>query len=177
MANFGILGNGCTCKVCGSDLISNRKIGCGCQKFYDNATMMVLKNHKEDGWYKYWSIKNDVYMKYLIAEDAEKIKRTTEKVRAMKKYAKCTEEEIQKIVDTKIHKSSFIPSIIAQYKEKGFVTYKQIQPIENHFAWDEDLNETICNEIKFLQNKFISEFQSKYDNEIIPLAHKLWGSK
>lgn len=159
---LGSLANG-VCRICGSDTITGNDIGCSCQKMYNKATFIILKNHPEDSIKYNYSIEmNFIMTAYQKLYDSSFQKHNG---------------DINKMFKTDFNRS-FFPSVISFYKEKGFVSKKQLDIVKKRmFQKNFDDEENNFNLISDLKKKFINNFKTEHDSEIIEVARNLWKSK
>lgn len=121
-----------------------------------------------------WSIRNDVFMNYLVKNQEEYRLEKIEKTKGYKKYAGLSDEEIEKIVDEKFFsKETFQGSVIKFYKEHGYVTYNQIKAITGNMAmYNGEAYEALSKEASKLMNLFKLNFEREHDKEIVDMTLK-----
>ena len=158
MFNTGRLGDG-KCRICGADTYGS-DIGCSCQKLYDEGTFIVLKQKPEESLEYNYSIKMRVTMDsfcHIYEEDL-----------------KSHNGDINKMYRTSFNRS-FFPSVYDFYKEKGYVSAKQLSLVEKrYFTYGLD---DLWDKIENRKKSFLEGFKCKYDKEIVDVAFNLFKKK
>lgn len=159
--NLGSLAGG-TCRICGSDTMG-ADIGCSCKKLYDRATFIVLRKHDKISLEYNYSIGMRYYMDMFCREYEEKLAKHNGNI------AKMYKNEFNR---------QFFPSVYNQYKEKGYVSKKQLEiVIKKMFPLGCGGGSKVYMDIEKRKKEYISAFVSEYDFEIVEVTKNLWKSK
>lgn len=155
---LGALANN-VCRICGSETMG-ADIGCSCQKLYDKATYIVLKQKQDENLEYNYSIKMKV---------------------TMDKFCSLYESDLSAHNGdiNKMHRSNFnrgfFPSVYKFYKEKGYVSAKQLEIVEKrYFTYGLD---NLWEDIDKARESFLRSFKEKYDSEIIDVAWNLFKQR
>lgn len=154
---LGILANN-VCRICGSETMG-ADIGCSCKKLYNKATFIALNNNEKSLDYNY-GIEMRATMNRFVDWYDERLKKHDNNILKMFKSE---------------FKRKFYPSIYAFYKERGFVSRKQLDIIKRIF--NEDESSKLYEETEKNKQLFLNMFQKEHDAEIVEITKSLWKSK
>lgn len=157
---LGILAGG-VCRICGSDTMGS-DIGCGCRGMYERAKFICLRLHDKDSLEYNYGIKMRHIMNMFVGYYDESFKKHDGK--------------IEKMFKTDFNRS-FYPSVYAQYKEKGYVSKKQLDIVSSklQFGCQDDITDT--KDIQNEKDAYMNNFTMANDNEIVEIARNLWKQK
>lgn len=147
------------CKICGSETMGS-DIGCSCKKLYNKAVFIALKNDDKSSLNYNYSIEMQIIMNSFINWYDEKLKSHNNNITKMFRSE---------------FKKSFYPSTYAFYKEKGYVSKKQLDIIKRCF--NEDELQKLYEETEKRKQKFLNNFQKENDFQIIEITKNLWKNK
>jgi hypothetical protein len=155
---LGALAGG-TCRVCGSDTYG-ADIGCGCIHMYHQAGFIVLRQHDKDSLEYNYGIQMKFIMNDFCSWYEEKMNRC--------------DGNIDKMFRTDFNRQ-FFPSVYDQYKQKGYVSKKQLDVVKQKIYPNGmyDVWEKIENQ----KRQFMQDFIKEHDGECIEVARNLWKSK
>lgn len=148
--------NNHTCMICGSR--ANGIVGSSCRKFYNKATWAVLSNHSEESLTYNYTIKMKAHMGAFVEY-----------------YSALVENgaDIRKTLGPFF--TTFAPSVVTFYKEKGYVSKKQLQTVmQLEYKYGELSRVPVNKVIEEAKSLYLKEFQQKYVSEIIPKARVLY---
>ena len=149
-----------TCKICGSDTMG-ADIGCSCKKLYDKATFIVLKNYDKISMEYNYSIEMRHYMNMFCRDYEDKLS----------KY----NGNISKMYRSDFNRQ-FFPSVYNQYKEKGFVSRKQLNIVLKKM-YPCGVGSSEYMEIDGRKKDLLCNFVKEHDSEIVEVTRNLWKSK
>lgn len=156
---LGSLAGG-TCRICGSDTYGS-DIGCGCKVMYNQAKFMVLKNHAPDSLEYNYSINMRYIMDKFVSMYESKLNKHNGNTDKMYRNN---------------FKKQFFPSVYDFYKNKGYVSKKQLSLVMQELYRDYSTNNDY-QEIEKLKANYLNNFVKEHDTEIIDVARNLWKSK
>lgn len=156
---LGALAGG-TCRVCGSDTMG-ADIGCSCMKLYRQSVFIVLQKHDKDALEYNYGIRMKFIMNTFCTWYEDKISKH--------------DGNIEKTFRTDFNRQ-FFPSVYEQYKQKGYVSKKQLDIVEKKvFPIGIPYEELkILDDIKV---QFIKDFTKAHDGECLEVTRNLWKSK
>lgn len=155
---LGSLAGG-VCRICGSDTMG-ADIGCGCLKMYNEAKFIALKNHGGASVTYNYDIKMQAVMNYASRCYEEALARHN--------------NDINKVFKTDFNRK-FFPWVFQFYKEHGYVSGKQLKIVEKKYCVDVD--GSFFEKIEEMKKKYLDNFASENDSEIVEIARNLWKQK
>ena len=142
--------------ICGSR--ANGIVGSSCRKFYNKATWVVLSNHSEESLTYNYTIKMRAHMDAFV-----------------KYYSTLVENDVDIKKTLGSFFTTFAPSVVSFYEEKGYVSKKQLQTVmQLEYKYDELSGIPVNRVIEEAKSLYLKEFQQKYMSEIIPKARVLY---
>lgn len=157
---LGALAGG-ICRICGSDTMGS-DIGCTCMGKYKQAAFIVLRNDDKASLEYNYSLEMRVIMGLFCAEHEESLARHN--------------GDVNKAYKTAFNRS-FYPSVYSFYKEKGYVSKKQLGIVHKRLAYSPDKEEAIYNETEKAKEAFLKDFERQHDGQIVEVARNLWKAK
>lgn len=153
-----MIGDG-ICAICGA-WTNGSNIGSTCRKVYDRAIFWVLREHENE---------RKAYEALESAPIVEKLKKLYDE--RMAKHGGNTQKAFRSSF-----RRSFIPSVLEQWSEKGFLSEKQ-RDIAKEIAFDgEGLPAALETKIRETQRAFLGAFGDTFRAEITVKARKLYKS-
>jgi len=150
------------CRICGSDTLG-ADIGCSCINMYSRAKKIALKNHNKESLEYNYSIE----MRYLMNKFVSDYE-----IKLMKHN-----NDLNKTFRSEF-KKSFYPSVVNFYKEKGFVSKKQLEIVKKElYGFNGGCMSEDYPKINELKENFLNKFASENDSEIVEIARNLWKQK
>lgn len=143
--------------ICGSR--ANGIVGSSCRKFFNKATWNILSKHSDESLTYNYTIKMKAHMDAF-----------TEYYSAL---VENEDNDIKKILGKFFY--TFAPSVVDFYKEKGYVSKKQLQTVmQLEYKYSELSRVPVYRVIEEAKALYLKEFQQKYISEIIPEARLLY---
>jgi len=139
------------CIICGAVLVNSTDgIGCGCREMLKKCTYIHMKNNKDrTSYYEFWNVESVLYME------------------AFKKFA-------NHVTFKSSFKKSFVPSVIAFYDKKGYVSKKQLEIVKQ--ILDDDWSvEAVEESIPKARKYVATQYQKLHYDEIVKMTHKMWA--
>ena len=150
---------GGVCRICGSDTLG-ADIGCSCINMYNRAKKIALRNHEKESLYYNYTIKMKEIMDFSLKTYEESLAKHN--------------NDINKVFHTDFNRS-FFPSCFQFYRDKGYVSSKQLSIVERKYCFESD--SSFYKRIEDLKENYLSAFAGEHDEEIIEIARNLWKQK
>lgn len=158
---LGSLAGG-VCRICGSYTMG-ADIGCSCMIMYNRAKKIALHNHEKESLEYNYSIE----MRYIMNKFV-----TSYETRLAKHNG-----DLDKTFRSDF-KKSFYPSVVAFFKERGFVSKKQLEIIKNElYGFNGGCMSEDYPQIEKQKEIFLNKFALDNDSEIVEITRNLWKQK